>query len=178
MAQVEASKEVDLWLPEWARGKVRAWREGECVCASIYLPGADGELRICTSVTPVAQAVGEMEQHAADAGVSAAAIVGVIPAMGCVLGAGTLVKEMAAAAPAILRRPEAAKCEPFVCRIEPAASPALCALFALLCECKRGNKQACAEWDALASAAGRGAPHAARAMGEARDLFLGTRKAA
>lgn len=168
----ERSKAIDLWLPEWARGWVRAWREGDHICASVCLPGADGDLRICTSMTPVVRAFEEIERYAASADVSAAAIVGVLPAMGCVLGAGTLVKEIAAAAPSILQRTEAAGRAPFVCRIEPKACPSLCALVALLCECARGDKQACAEWDALASAAEKGgAGPAARAMRDARALF-------
>lgn len=176
--EAEAEKEIDLWLPEWAKGKIRAWKQGDFICASIYLPGADGEIRICTSMTPVVKAVEEMEHHAASANVSAAAIIGVLPAMGCVLGAGTLVKEMAAAAPSILQRPEAAEPKPFMCRIEPKANPAICSFVALLQMCASGDKQACAEWDALASAAGKGAPYAAQAMGEAKALFLKAKKAA
>jgi hypothetical protein len=172
VTKAEAAKTIEMWLPEWARGKIRAWREGEFICASMKLPGADGEVRICTSMTPVVRAVEEMERHAAAANVSAAAIVGVLPAMGCVLGAGTLVKEMASAAPALLQRPEAAKAEPFVVRIEPKANPALCALTALLMECQKGTKGACEEWNALADAAGKGAPVAAQAMSEAKNLFL------
>ncbi len=168
-AQLE--KMIDLWLPDWAKGKVHAWKEGGFICASIHLPGSDGEIRICTSMTPVVKAIEEMEHHAADANVSAAAVIGVLPAMGCVLGAGTLVKEMAAAAPSILQRPEAAKSQPFVCRIEPKASPALCAFIALAQECAKGDKQACAEWNALANAAGKGAPYAKQAMIEAKGLF-------
>jgi hypothetical protein len=97
--------------------------------------------------------------------------------MGCTLGAGTLVKEMAAAAPSILARPEAAGSKPFVCRIEPKANPALCALIALFQECACGNKQACAEWDALADAANRGGgTYIKQAMVEAKNLFSKAKK--
>lgn len=169
-ASAHSDKEIELWLPQWAQGKVRAWKEGDCIVASICLPGVDGNVRICSAVTPVDRAVEEMENHAASADVDAADIVGVIPAMGCVLGAGTLVKEMAAAAPSILQRPEAATGKPFLCRIEPKASPAICAFIALAQECARGDTQACAEWNALADAAGKGAPPVAQAMREAAEL--------
>jgi hypothetical protein len=172
VALVEAQKQIEMWLPEWAKGKVRAWKEGDFICASIFLPGHDGELRICTSMTPVVHAVEEMESHAAAANVSAAAVVGVLPAMGEVLGAGTLVKEMASAAPSILARPEAKTSAPFVCRIEPKASPTLCAFIALSQECAKGNKAACVEWDSLASAAkNTGAGYVSKAMGEAAAIF-------
>lgn len=168
----QQDKAIDMWLPDWAQGKVHAWEEGDFTCASIKLPGADGEIRICTSMTPTANAIEEMEQHASEANVNAAAVIGVIPAMGCVLGAGTLVKEMAAAAPSILQRPEASTSEPFMCRIEPKAAPSLCAFAALLVECSNGNQQARVEWNALADAAGKKAPYVAQAMREARDIFL------
>jgi hypothetical protein len=172
VAEVEKTKEIEMWLPEWARGKVRAWKEGEFICASIHLPGSDGELRICTAMTPAGRALEEMEAHAATANVSVGAIEPVLPAMADVLGAGTLVKEMAAAAPSILQRPEASTKEAFVCRIEPKASPTLCAFIALAQECGHGNEAACAEWNALASAAEKGgAGHVAKAMREAKAIF-------
>jgi hypothetical protein len=172
VAQAEGAKKIDLWLPKWADGKIHAWREGDFVCASMKVPGYDGEVRICTSMTPVVKCMEEMTRHAAEAKVNGAEIVGVLPAMGCCLGAGTLVKEMASATPAILQQPEAKTCEPFVCRIEPKAKPSLCALIALYQECACGNKQACDEWAALADAAQKGgADPLAKAMREAADCF-------
>lgn len=166
-AEEAASKRVDLWLPERFRKQVQAWREGDFVCASINLPGIDGELRICTSMEPIRKCVDEMTRHATEAGVPASTVIGVVPAMGCVLGAGTVVKEMAAAAPSILARPEAKHAAPFIVRIEPKASPALCALAALAYECREGNSQACEEWHKLATVA----PAPVRqAMGEALAL--------
>lgn len=171
-AQAEQAREIDMWLPERIARGVHKWRQGPWICASIKLPGADGEVRICTAMTDAAQAEAEMETHAAAANVPAAHVVGVLPAMGHVLGAGTLLKEMAAAAPEILRRPEAGSASPWICRIEPAASPALCAFATLLLLCAQGNQQACAEWDALAAAAGKCAPPVQQVMQEARTAFL------
>lgn len=151
--EVEAAqdaKRVELWMPKRFDGLVTAWREGDFVCASLTLPGSDGEVRICTSMEPIRRCVAEMSRHAAEAGVQASTVVGMLPAMGCVLGAGTLLKEMAAAAPAILQRKEAATSQPFIVRIEPKTAPALSALSMLVMECRNGNEQACKEWAKLA----------------------------
>lgn len=166
----EAAKEIEMWLPSWAKGKVRAWRDGDFVCASVDLPGKGGQVRVCTSMIPVVQCIEEMEHHAATANVPAAAVVGVIDEMGCVLGAGTIVKHLAAAAPAILA--EESKCRvPFVCRIEPKQSPALCAFVDLAHQCAAGDQQACAEWNALADAADKGgAAPVAQMMREAKAI--------
>lgn len=145
----EAGKRVELWMPKRFDGLVTAWTEGKFVCASITLPGSDGEVRICTTLEPIRKAVAEMSQHAAESGVPASTVIGVLPKMGCVLGAGTAVKEMAAAAPSILQRPEASRNQPFVVRIEPKTSPALAALAMLAAACRAGSAQACDEWKRL-----------------------------
>jgi hypothetical protein len=166
IAAAEQAKKIDLWLPKWCDGLVHAWREGDFVCASIRIPGRDGETRICTSMTPVVRCVEEMSRHASEARVNGADIMGVLPAMGCCLGAGTLVKEMASAAEDICDQCVGA--EPFVCRIEPKAKPSLAAMIALWDMCCAGDKQACLEWDALADAANKGGAVAlAKAMHEA-----------
>jgi hypothetical protein len=144
----EAAKRIDLWMPKRYQGLITAWREGNHVCASLTLPGNDGTVKVCTSLEPVVKCVEEMSKHAAEAG-SAETVIGVLPAMGCVLGAGTILKEVAAAAPAILNRPEAKGSAPFVVRIEPKLDPAISALAMLAMACKAGNKQACKEWAKL-----------------------------
>ena len=170
--KTEELKAIEMWLPDWAKGKVHAWKEGEFICASIHLPGCDGETRICTSMTPIVRAVEEIELHAANANVSAAAVIGVLPAMGCVLGAGTLVKEMAAAAPSLLAQPAASQKTSFMCRIEPKASPFLCAMTALCQSAANGDQGAIAEWNALSSAAKKGgATPVVSAMAEAKALL-------
>jgi hypothetical protein len=94
-----------------------------------------------------------MSRHATEARVPASAVVGVLPAMGCVLGAGTALKEMAAAAPSIAQRPEMNSKKPFVVRIEPKVSPALSALAMLVMACRAGVPQACDEWQKLGALA-------------------------
>jgi hypothetical protein len=162
----EHAKRVDLWMPKRYQGLITAWREGANVCASLMLPGKDGTVRVCTSLEPVVKCIDEMSKHAAESG-AAETIVGVLPAMGCVLGAGTILKEVAAAAPAILARPEAQGKGSFVVRIEPKVNPAIAALAMLVMACKAGNAQACAEWENL----GKSAPAPVRqAMQEAVTL--------
>jgi hypothetical protein len=163
----EKDKRIELWMPKRFDGLVEAWREGDFVCASIALPGKRGEIRICTSMEPIVKCVSEMSRHAAEAGVPASAVVGALPAMGCVLGAGTLIKEMASAAPSILQRPETNKMGAFVVRIEPKANPALSALAMLVAACRAGNKQACDEWARLGATA---AGPVRQAMGEALQI--------
>jgi hypothetical protein len=147
--EAEAAKRVELVMPRHFDGMVTAWREGNSVCASLSLPGRDGEVRICTSIEPIAKCLEEMSRHAAESGVPASAVVGALPSMGCVLGAATALKEMAAAAPAILQRPEAGMKLPFMVRIEPKLNPAIAALTMLAAACKAGSAQACAEWQKL-----------------------------
>lgn len=168
----EADKRVDVRLPKHFEGKYHAWREGDFVFASIALPGPDGNVRIATSPEPVRRAVSEMARHASEANVPAGAVVDLIPGMGVVLGAGTAIKEMAAAAPAILRRKEAQGCAPFVVRVEPKAAPALCALAALLCLASRGDAQAKDEWTRLSAQAG---DTLRQAMGEAERVAKAAR---
>jgi len=163
----EEEKRVELWMPKRYDGLITAWREGAFVCASLALPGSDGEIRICTSLEPVRKCVAEMARHASEAGVPSSTVVGVLPAMGCVLGAGTLIKEMAAAAPAILAHPAADGASHFMVRIEPKDNPALTALSMLAMACKAGNAQACDEWKRLGEMS---APPVKQAMMEALQL--------
>jgi hypothetical protein len=162
--EAEAEKRVEMWMPRRFDGNLEAWRQGDTVCASIALPGRHGDVRICTSFEPIAKCVEEMSRHAREAHVPPATVVGVIPAMGCVLGAGTVIKEMAAAAPAILARPEIKSGEPFMVRIEPKTSPNLAALVMLAWATKQGNAQAGDEWGRLGAAS---APQVRQAMLEA-----------
>jgi hypothetical protein len=163
---VEAQKRVEMWMPTRFDGKVEAWKQGDKVFASIALPGCDGEVRICTAFEPMRKCVEEMMRHASETQ-DGASVVGVLPAMGCVLGAGTVMKEMAAAAPAILARPEARMKMPFVVRIEPKIAPNLAALVMLAAAAKMGNTQAVSEWQKLASLS---APAVKSAMLEASDV--------
>jgi hypothetical protein len=149
-AEVQAAehdKRVELWMPKRFDGMVEAWREGDFVCASIAINGLDGEVKILTSLEPIRKCVDEMAKHAADAGATSE-VVGVLPAMGCVLGAGTAIKEMAAGARSIAEKNPVSG---DVFKIEPKMNPAICALAMLAMACRAGNQQACQEWSNLAA---------------------------
>jgi hypothetical protein len=163
----EQSKRVQLWMPKRFDGKVEAWREGEHVCVSIALPAIDGEVRICTSLEPIRRCLAEMSHHASDADVSPSLVADSLFEMGCILGAGTAMKEMAAAAPAILNRHEAKQRGPFVVRIEPKVMPALAALAMMVAMCRAGDSQACDEWQRLGKSS---APAIRQAMQEALQV--------
>jgi hypothetical protein len=141
--EAEQDKVLELRMPQHFDGLVTAWREDDMVGCSMRLP--DG--RVATTFEPVSKSVAEMSRHASEADVSPSAIVGVLTAMGCVLGAGTALKEMAAGAPAVAQK----KGAPFVVRLEPKVAPALCALAMLAMACREGVQQAIAEWANLAS---------------------------
>ena len=151
--QAEMEKKLDFWMPDHYDGYVTAWREEDFVGAALALPSPDGNPRIATSIEPLDKCVGEMAGHAADAGVGNSDAMGCAMGCGPVLGAGTIMKEIAAAAPAIANRPEMKTGRPFTIRIEPKVNPALCALAMLAIACRTGNNQACAEWRAMGEAA-------------------------
>ncbi len=147
-------------------GKHDEWLDDESVCVSLKLPAPDGSVRWVTSAEPVAPGANEAAAAAADANVPASVILGMLPAIGANLSAGTAMKEMASAAPAILARPEITSKAPFFVRVEPKSSPSLCALAALAVACKT-DPRACDEWTRLAST---GHPVVRRAMTEAVEV--------
>lgn len=166
--QALAERRIDLQLGAPTDRKIDCWVDGENIYGMIKLPGPDGKVRHCTSVEPLEKSIQEASRHAAEAGVPASLIIDKVEMIGAILGAATAVKEMAAAAPSILARREIAGRSPFQVRIEPKANPALCALAALAQECRRGNAQACDEWQRL-SVAGPGPVK--QAMNEALSLL-------
>lgn len=165
--QVLADRKVDMDLKPRLAGKIEVWRDGDAICASIKLSCKDGFARWCTSAEPVHKAQKEVSGYAAQVNAPPSVILGMLPAIADRLGAGTVIKELVAAAPSLLQRPELASDVPFVVRIEPKGNPALCALALLALQCKAGNAQACDEWHRLAATA-----HSVvkQAMGEALAL--------
>jgi hypothetical protein len=170
-----AEKRVEVQLPPGFAGKHDAWVDEDDIWASLKIPHEDGDVWWLTSVEPLDKSIREASHHAADAGVSASTVVGAIPAIGEVLGAATAIKEMVAAVPSILKRPEAKGREPFVIRVEPKMSPALCALTLLAVECGKGNGQACEEWNRLSAVA---PAQVRQAMAEASEIMKQGKKAA
>lgn len=163
-----AEKRVEMDLLPGAEGKHDSWTDGEDIFSSIKIPHEDGGVWWLTSAEPWDKSVKEASRHAAESNASASAVGEIIPAIGERLGAATAIKEMVAAVPSILARPEAKGTSPFVVRIEPAMSPALCALVLLALDCAAGNAQACDEWNRLGVAA---PPQIQQAMAEAAALL-------
>jgi hypothetical protein len=148
-AQAEEEKKVDMYMPRHTDGLVSAWREGDLIYSSMAVP-AVGHVRVCTGAEPIGKCLSEISEHAADSGVPPSAIVGMLPAMGHVLGAANVLKDVACGAKSI------SKIEaplPFIVRLEPKLSPALAGLGMLALACFAGNAQACAEWAALGAIA-------------------------
>lgn len=106
--------DVPLSLPPYAAGKVRCWREGDELLCSIRLPGPDGKPRIATTSTSVEGAVEEVCGYAAGAGVNTVDVLGVLPVLGSMLGAGGMIPRLAAAAPQLLNTSAAREGEVFV----------------------------------------------------------------
>ena len=106
--------DIPLSLPPWAEGKVRCWREGDELLCSMRLPGPDGKVRIATTSTSLNGSAAEVCGYAMCAGVDAVDMLGAVPVLSEMLGAGGLLPRLAAAAPALLSRSEAYNGEAFV----------------------------------------------------------------
>lgn len=149
-----ADKRVPMQMPPWAEGTWDCWREdgpdGGLVCCSIALPGHDGEVRICTAATPVRKHVEDVVGYSHDVECDVVDLLGVLPTIACMLAGGSLMTEMAAAAPAVLAHPDARGDQPFIGKIVPANQPTLATLIALLQRAQAGDAQAAREWSALA----------------------------
>ncbi len=151
--EVVAEKRIEMDLLPGTKGKHDAWTDDEAIFASIKIPHEDGGIWWLTSAEPWDKSVKEASRHAAESNASASVVGEMIPAIGERLGAATAIKEMVAAVPAILARPEAKGFTPFLVRVEPAMNPALCALVFLALDCAKGNAQACDEWNRLGASA-------------------------
>lgn len=164
-----AARRIEFKLDPSFDGKHEEWvdDEDDTIYASLKLSHPDGSVRWVTSTEPRSKSIAEMSRHAGEANVPVSAIVGMLPAAGEVLGAGTAIKEMVAAVPALMNHPEMRSPFPFIARIEPRANPGLFALAALALECTRGNAQACDEWKRLC---GTGHGVVRQAMAEALAL--------
>ena len=152
VAAIEEQKRIPLRMPKHFNGLVDAWREGDFAVASIVIPGSDGDPRIVTAMEPVEKGMLEAAKAATESGAPAAIIVGYIGEIGETLAAANAIKDLASAAPSILKRPEARGQEPFMVRLAPKTSPALFALAALSRMCAAGDAKACDEWTRLSAA--------------------------
>ena len=148
-------KQVPIKLPPFADGKYSCWHEpgeaGGVVCASLMLPGPDGELRIATAATPVFEHVVEVCGHTQNVGGRVTELLGVLPTVACMLGGSHLIPRMARAAPKLLARPEVQQGDSiFVGKIVPYVQPSLAAIMTLCQKAQSGDAEAIREWKLLA----------------------------
>jgi len=137
--------EIPLSLPPGTEKNVRAWQDGSLICCSMRLPGPDGKVRIATTSTPAERHVEEVMGYVVDANIDPMEVMGTLPLMAQILGAGALVTQIAAAAPELLAQPEVKAGKPFVGKVTPVSDPAVAAVMALLQMCRAGDKRALKE---------------------------------
>ena len=170
LADAERDKRVPLQLPAWMEGTWDCWREGDVVCCSLALPGKRGEVRICTSLTPVGPHVFEVARAARVVGAGdLGPYLGVLPTVAAMRAGGSLLPRMAAAAPALIDMDEGD--EVLVGTLVAMNHPSRAALMALLQRAQFGDPQARDEWEKLAAACAE-YPVLCAAMAGARDRLI------
>jgi len=160
-----AGDEIPMSLPPGTEKHIKVWQDGGQICCSMRLPGPDGKVRIATSASPVEKHVEEVLSYTEDAGVNPMEVMGALPLMAQILGGGSLVTQIAAAAPELLARPEVKAGKPFVGKVTPVSDPAVAAIMALLQMCRAGNKNALKEVKKLRAMPGSDALFAAAQKG-------------
>jgi len=169
--------EIPMSLPPGTEKHVKVWQDGDQICCSMRLPGPDGKARIATSSSPVERHIEEVLCYTEDAGVNPMEVMGALPLMAQILGGGSLVTQIAAAAPELLARPEVKAGKPFVGKVTPVSDPAVAAIMALLQMCRAGDKNALKEVKKLRAMKGSDALFAAAQKGfdEAESARKGVR---
>lgn len=88
---------VPLSVEPIAKRHVRCWRDGDVLCCSLRVRGADDMPRILTACSPVADAVSEVLGYADIAGVDVIQGLAYLPTVGFMAGGGKLFKRLAKA---------------------------------------------------------------------------------
>jgi hypothetical protein len=162
-----AADEIPFALPPESTGKIRPWRQGDCICVTACFPGADGDVRYLTTASPASDEAAKVARYVDASGVPPVEVLGAVGMLCNVLGAGSMVPMMCAAAPAILGLDAGRGA--YVVRMQPELDPAARAILRLATSCYDGDEAAMREWDRLASLAEQGAPRVAQAMNDAID---------
>jgi len=157
--------EIPMSLPPGTEKHIKVWQDGGQICCSMRLPGPDGKVRIATAASPVERHVEEVLCYTEDGDVNPMEVMGALPMMAQILGGGSLVTQIAAAAPQLLARPEVCAGEVFVGKVTPVSDPAVAAIMALLQMCRAGDKQALKEVKKLRAMKGSDALFAAAQKG-------------
>lgn len=161
---------VPLMLPPWADGKVHCWQEGDRVCCSMRIPAPDGRTLVATASTPIAEHAHDVMGYAARAGVGVVDVVGMAPHLACMMGAGSLLPQLASATPSLIDAHEASCAPSSVHKIIPCEDPCLAAIMGLAQMAQSGDPQACNEWEAMTAMA-RGDKRLAQSMIEGANLL-------
>jgi len=157
--------EIPMSLPPGTEKHVKVWQDGGQICCSMRLPGPDGKVRIATASSPVERHVEEVLCYTEDGDVNPMEVMGALPMMAQILGGGSLVTQIAAAASELLARPEVKAGKPFVGKVTPVSDPAVAAIMALLQMCRAGDKRALKEVKKLRAMPGSDALFAAAQKG-------------
>lgn len=152
---VNAMPEVPLDLPDFAQGKVRAWRDGPCVVVSLRFCAADGTPRIATGATRPTADAEDVAGCAIQQGVDPVTVLGALHHLSGVAAGKRLVRDIAGCALKVHRRADVLGMREPVLLIGGATggNPPLAAIMYLQQLCNSGDKQACKEMRILEAVA-------------------------
>jgi hypothetical protein len=150
----EALPQVPLDVPDYARGKVHCWRDGDAVVCSIHFAAADGSHRVATTSAQPAVDADEITRSAMQAGVDPATVLGMVGEVADAVCGKKLMRDLARAALKTQGAPEVlGMSAPMVVASGGEGTAPLAALMYLQQECDRGNKDACREMKIIEAAA-------------------------
>lgn len=175
----DALPQVDVDLPDFARDKVKCWRDGDAVVVSLRFGAMDGTPRIATMAAKPRADADEVAAAAARSGVDPAVVLGALPALVDRACAKRLVKDVAGAALKVQRRVDLLGMdEPLILVGAGGRTAPVAALMDLQQQADAGDAQARREVSALDAAcstvAGAGGRHV---MAEARRRLASARAA-
>lgn len=150
-----AMPEVPVDLPDFARGLVHCWRDGDRVVCSIHFASNDGVHRVATATARPVVDVEEVAAAAERSGANPVQILGAVDDLAEVACAKRLVRDTARAALEASSREDVVGCDRpvlFGTAGEAGAAP-LAALMHLQQRCDVGDRQACREMAAVRAAA-------------------------
>jgi len=167
--------EVPLSLPPYARGKVHCWEDEGGVCCSLRLRGPDGKVRFATTCTPLEPHTQDVLGYVSEAGIEPGDVLGALPLLARMLGGGSLVPQLAKAAPQIIALPGVKVQDgPVFGKLVAPGSAPLAATMALMQAAQRGDRDARDEATDLAATGDGAVDHlisdAARRLNAGRSL--------
>lgn len=164
---------VPVALPDFAKGKVKCWKDGDRVCCSVRFQAADGTARVATMCAKPKVDKGSAEAWANCTGHDADDVLGALAEVADATVAERLVKDVAGAAMAAQRRLDVCGMtdddEPLELKTADTRGTAHeSALVHLQARCEAGDQQACEEMKAI--------EEAARALPTTRRMLRGARQ--